>query len=169
LTVISNECGSNEYGLSLLLKNHQIAKVYASYIGVNSVFEQQYLNGELELHLTPQGNLCEKLRAGGAGIPAFFSPTGAGTLLETGQIPTRYCNKGQTVVSYSPKKEVREFNGKRYLLEESLTGDFAFVKCWKADKDGNLVFHRTARNFNPDVATAGKVVIAEADYIVDVG
>jgi 3-oxoacid CoA-transferase len=169
LTVISNECGSNEYGLSLLLKNHQIAKVYASYIGVNSVFEQQYLNGELELHLTPQGNLCEKLRAGGAGIPAFFSPTGAGTLLETGQIPTRYCNKGQTVVSYSPKKEVREFNGKRYLLEESLTGDFAFVKCWKADRDGNLVFHRTARNFNPDVATSGKVVIAEADYIVDVG
>jgi 3-oxoacid CoA-transferase len=109
------------------------------------------------------------LRAGGAGIPAFFSPTGAGTLLETGKIPTRYCNKGQTVVSYSQPREVREFKGKRYLLEESLTGDFAYVKCWKADKDGNLVFHRTARNFNPDVATSGKIVIAEADYIVDVG
>jgi 3-oxoacid CoA-transferase len=151
------------------LKKKQVAKVFASYIGVNSVFEQQYLNGELELHLTPQGNLAEKLRAGGAGIPAFFSPTGAGTLLETGKIPTRYCDKGKTVVSYSQPREVREFNGKRYLLEESLTGDFAFVKCWKADKDGNLVFHRTARNFNPDVATSGKIVIAEADYIVDVG
>jgi 3-oxoacid CoA-transferase A subunit len=94
LTIISNECGSNEYGLSLLLKKNQVAKVHASYIGVNSVFEQQYLNGELELHLTPQGNLAEKLRAGGAGIPAFFSPTGAGTLLETGKIPIRYCDKG---------------------------------------------------------------------------
>jgi 3-oxoacid CoA-transferase len=169
LTLISNECGSNEYGLSLLLKNHQVARVHASYIGVNSVFEQQYLNGELELHLTPQGNLAEKLRAGGAGIPAFFSPTGAGTLLETGKIPIRYCNKGQTVVAYSNPREVREFRGKRYLLEESLSGDFAFVKCWKADKDGNLVFHRTARNFNPDVATSAKICIAEADHIVEVG
>jgi len=169
LTIISNECGSNEYGLSLLLKKKQVSRVFASYIGVNSVFEQQYLNGELELHLTPQGNLAEKLRAGGAGIPAFFSPTGAGTLLETGKIPIRYCDKGKTVVAYSKPREVREFNGKKYLLEESLGGDFAFVKCWKADKDGNLVFHRTARNFNPDVATSGKIVIAEADYIVDVG
>lgn len=127
------------------------------------------MNGELELHLTPQGNLAEKLRAGGAGIPAFFSPTGRNTLLEQGKIPTRYCNQGKTVVSYSAPREVREFNGKKYLLEESLTGDFAFVKCWKADRDGNLVFHRTARNFNPDVATAAKVVIAEADQIVEVG
>jgi 3-oxoacid CoA-transferase A subunit len=120
LTLISNECGSNEYGLSLLLKNHQVAKIHASFIGVNTIFEQQYLNGEVELHLTPQGNLAEKLRAGGAGIPAFYSPTGAGTLLETGKIPTRYCDKGKTVVSYSKPREVREYNGKKYLLEESL-------------------------------------------------
>jgi 3-oxoacid CoA-transferase A subunit len=120
LTLISNECGSNEYGHSLLLKNHQVAKIHASFIGVNTIFEQQYLNGEVELHLTPQGNLAEKLRAGGAGIPAFYSPTGAGTLLETGKIPTRYCDKGKTVVSYSKPREVREYNGKRYLLEESL-------------------------------------------------
>lgn len=161
LTLISNECGSNDYGLSLLLRRHQVSKVYASYIGVNTVFEQQYLNGEIELHLTPQGNLAEKIRAGGAGIPAFFSPTGAGTLLETGKIPIRYCDKGKTVVEYSKPREVREYNGKKYLLEESLTGDYAFVKCWKADKDGNLVFHRTARNFNPDIATAAKICIAE--------
>lgn len=113
--------------------------------------------------------MAEKIRAGGAGIPAFFSPTGAGTLLETGQIPIRYCDKGKKVVAYSTPREIKEFNGKKYLLEESLTGDFAFVKCWKADKDGNLVFHRTARNFNPDIATAGKICIAEADHIVEVG
>ena len=135
---------------------------------MNKVFEQQYLSGEIEVHLTPQGNLAEKIRAGGAGIPAFFSPTGAGTLLETGKIPTKYAPDGK-VLSYSKPREVREFNGKRYLLEESITGDFSFVKCWKADKDGNLVFHVTARNFNPDCATAGKIVIAEADEIVETG
>lgn len=121
------------------------------------------------MHLTPQGNLAEKIRAGGAGIPAFYSPAGAGTLLETGKIPIRLADKGQKVVEYNKPREVKEYNGKRYLLEESLTGDYAFVKAWKADKDGNLVFHRTARNFNPDVATAGKITIAEADHIVEVG
>jgi acyl CoA:acetate/3-ketoacid CoA transferase alpha subunit len=119
--------------------------------------------------LTPQGNLAEKIRAGGAGIPAFYSPTGAGTILETGKIPTKFSEDGKRVLSYSKPREVREFNGKRYLLEEAITGDFAFVKCWKADKDGNLVFHNTARNFNPDCATAAKVVIAEADHIVETG
>jgi acyl CoA:acetate/3-ketoacid CoA transferase alpha subunit len=119
--------------------------------------------------LTPQGNLAEKIRAGGAGIPAFYSPTGAGTILETGKIPTRFSQDGKKVLSYSQPKEVREFNGKRYLLEEAIKGDFAFVKCWKADKDGNLVFHHTARNFNPDCATAAKIVIAEADHIVETG
>lgn len=168
LTLVSNECGTNDYGLSLLLRKHQVSKIFASYIGVNKVFEQQYLSGEIEVHLTPQGNLAEKIRAGGAGIPAFFSPTGAGTLLETGKIPTRYGPDGK-VLSYSKPREVREFGGKRYLLEESITGDFSFVKCWKADKDGNLVFHVTARNFNPDCATAGKIVIAEADEIVETG
>jgi 3-oxoacid CoA-transferase len=112
--------------------------------------------------------LVEKLRAGGAGIPAFYSPTGVGTILETG-IPTRFLNGGKEVLSRAPPKESKMFNGKKFLLEESLTGDFAFVKCWKSDKDGNLVFHRTARNFNPDVATSGKIVIAEADYIVETG
>lgn len=168
LTLVSNECGTNDYGLSLLLRKHQVSKVHASYIGVNKVFEQQYLNGEVEVHLTPQGNLAEKIRAGGAGIPAFFSPTGAGTLLETGEIPVKYSPDGK-VEKYSKPREVREFNGRRYLLEESITGDFSFVKCWKADKDGNLVFNVTARNFNPDCATAGKIVIAEADQIVEVG
>lgn len=125
------------------------------------MLESQYLNGDIELHLVPQGNLAEKIRAGGAGIPAFFSPVGAGTILEDGQIPIRYADKGSRVVAYSKPREVREYEGKRYLLEESLKGDYAFVKCWKADKDGNLVFKRTARNFNPDVATAGKICIAE--------
>lgn len=106
------------------------------------------------------------MRAGGAGIPAFYSPVGAGTLLETGKIPIRYADKGSKVVAYSKPREVREYNGKRYLLEEALTGDFAFVKCWKADKDGNLMFHKTARNFNPDVATAGKVCIAEVSFFI---
>ena len=143
------------------MKRGQVAKVHASYIGVNTVFEQQYLNGNIELHLTPQGNLAERIRAGGSGIPAFFSPAGADTLLETGKIPIRYADKGKRVVSYSTARETRMYNGKKYLLEEALTGDFAFVKCYKADKDGNLTFHRTARNFNPDVAQAGKIVIAE--------
>ena len=119
--------------------------------------------------MTPQGNLVEKIRAGGAGIPAFYSPVGAGTILETGKIPIRYADKGKRVVAYSTPRETRVYNGKKYLLEEAITGDFAFVKCYKADKDGNLIFHKTARNFNPDVATAAKVVIAEADYIVEVG
>lgn len=169
LTLVSNECGTNDYGLSLLLRKHQVARVYASYIGVNKVFEQMYLNGDVEVHLTPQGNLAEKIRAGGAGIPAFYSPVGAGTLLETGKIPTKFSDGGKEILSYSNPREVREFNGKRYLLEESITGDYAFVKCWKADKAGNLVFHATARNFNPDCATAGKIVIAEADQVVEVG
>lgn len=168
LTLISNECGSNDYGLSLLLRKHQVKKVVCSYIGVNKVFEQQYLNGEVEVELTPQGNLAEKIRAGGAGIPAFYSPTGAGTYLETGKIPLKFSPDGK-VAKYGKPKEVREFNGRRYLLEETITGDYAFVKCWKADKDGNLVFHKTARNFNPDCATAAKIVIAEADMVVETG
>lgn len=124
------------------------------------------MNGEVELHLTPQGNLAEKIRAGGAGIPAFYSPTGRGTLLEKGLIPVRYSDKGKTVVENSKPREVREFGGKKYLLEEALTGDFAFVKCYKADKAGNLTFHETARNFNPDCATAGKITIAEVRYLL---
>jgi 3-oxoacid CoA-transferase subunit A len=135
LTLVSNECGSSDYGLSTLLRSRQVAKVYASYIGVNKVFEQQYLNGEIEVHLTPQGTLAERIRAGGAGIPAFYTPCGAGTFYETGQIPSRYSGKvlkegeERKVLSYAPPREVREFGGKRYLLEHAIKGDYAFVKC----------------------------------------
>jgi len=121
------------------------------------------------VHLTPQGTLAEKIRAGGSGIPAFYTPAGAGTYLETGQIPIKFAPDGKTVIAYNKPREVRIFNGKKYLMEEAITGDYAFVKCWKADKEGNLVFHDTARNFNPDCATAAKVVIAEADHIVETG
>jgi acyl CoA:acetate/3-ketoacid CoA transferase alpha subunit len=161
LTIISNEMGTNEYGMSILLRQHQVERVYASYIGVNTVFEAAYMNGEVETHLIPQGSLVERVRAHGAGIPAFYCPVGVGTLLETGKIPIRLKDKGKTVVAYSTPREVRVFNGKKYLLEESLRADYAFVKCWRADKDGNIQFHRTARNFNPDFATAADVVIAE--------
>jgi len=123
----------------------------------------------MEVHLTPQGNLVERMRAAGAGIPAFYSPVGVGTFLETGEIPIRLAEKGTKIIKSSEPREVREFNGKKYLLEHALRGDYAFVRCHKADKDGNLTFNKTARNFNPDVATAGKIVIAEADEIVEVG
>jgi len=167
--LITNECGSTEYGLSLLLARGQVKKVFASFVGINKVFETLYLNGDVEIEFVPQGNLAEKIRAGGAGIPAFYSPTGVGTWLEEGKMPAIYGPKGVGVLKYSQKKETREFNGKKYLLEEALSGDFSFVKCHKADKEGNLTFYGTARNFNPDCATAGKIVIAEADEIVEVG
>jgi acyl CoA:acetate/3-ketoacid CoA transferase alpha subunit len=127
------------------------------------------LNGEVEVHLIPCGNFVEKIRAGGAGIGAFYTPVGVGTLLEYGKLPTKYADKGTKVLSYTEPKEVREFNGRKYILEEAITSDYSFVKCWKADKDGNLVFRKTARNFNPEIATAGRICIAEADEIVEVG
>lgn len=135
-------------------------------MGVNAILQKQYLNGEIEVHLVPQGNLIEKIRCGGAGIPAFYSPTGAGTWLEEGLIPIQYAQGGSKVLKHNKKREVREFNGKKYLLENSLTADVAFVKCYKADKEGNLTFHRTARNFNPDMATAAKCVIAEVTIFI---
>jgi 3-oxoacid CoA-transferase subunit A len=150
LTVISNNCGIDEWGLGLLLKNKQIKKMIGSYVGENKEFERQVLTGELEVELTPQGTLAEKIRAGGAGIPAFYTPAGVGTPIADG-------------------KETKIFNGREYLLEESLTADFSLVRAWKGDKMGNLVYHKTARNFNPMIAAAGKVTIAEVEILHEIG
>ena len=150
LTCISNNAGVDGFGLGKLLETKQIKKMIASYVGENKEFERQYLNGELEVELTPQGTLAEKLRSGGAGIPAFFTQTGVGTLIAEG-------------------KEVRDFDGRPHILEMSLTADIALVKAYKADKAGNLVFRKTARNFNPDCAMAGKFTIAEVEQVVEIG
>ncbi|WP_336942734.1 CoA transferase subunit A [Acinetobacter modestus] len=150
LTCISNNAGVDDYGLGLLLQTKQIKKMISSYVGENKEFERQFLNGELEVELTPQGTLAEKLRAGGAGIPAFYTATGVGTSIAEG-------------------KEVREFQGKSYLLESSLTADVALIKAYKADKAGNLVFRKTARNFNPECAMAGRYTIVEVEQIVELG
>ena len=150
LTCISNNAGVDGFGLGKLLETKQIKKMIASYVGENKEFERQYLNGELEVELTPQGTLAEKLRSGGAGIPAFFTQTGVGTLIAEG-------------------KEVRDFDGRPHILEMSLTADVALVKAYKADKAGNLVFRKTARNFNPECAMAGKFTIAEVEQVVAIG
>lgn len=150
LTIVSNNCGVDDFGLGILLKDKQIKKMVSSYVGENAEFERQYLSGELEVELTPQGTLAEKMRAGGAGIPAFFTATGVGTPVAEG-------------------KEVKQFNGRDYILEEGVTGEFAIVKAWKADKIGNLVYRDTAMNFNPMAATAGKITVVEVEEIVEVG
>ena len=150
LTIVSNNCGVDDWGLGLLLANKQIKKMIASYVGENRIFEQQFINGEIEVELTPQGTLAERIRAGGAGIPAFYTPTGVGTPIAEG-------------------KETRYIDGKEYLLEKAIVGDFALVKAWKADKLGNLVYRKTSRNFNPIAATAGKITIAEVEEIVEIG
>ena len=150
LTCISNNAGVDGFGLGQLLATRQIKKMISSYVGENKEFERQYLAGELELEFTPQGTLAEKLRAGGSGIPAFFTKTGVGTIVAEG-------------------KEIREFDGEKYVMERSLTADVALVKAWKADKAGNLVFRRTARNFNPMCAMAGKFTVAEVEQIVETG
>ena len=148
LTVVSNNCGVDGFGLGLLLEDKQIAKMVSSYVGENALFEKQLLNGELEVELTPQGTLAEKMRAGGAGIPAFYTATGYGTPVGEG-------------------KEVKEFNGRPYILEHAITGDFAIVKAWKADTYGNCIYRHTAQNFNPMAATAGKITVVEAEEIVE--
>ncbi|MFO1443600.1 CoA transferase subunit A [Bacillus sp. Bva_UNVM-123] len=150
LTVISNNCGIDDWGLGLLLKNKQIKKMIGSYVGENKEFERQVLSGEIEVELLPQGTLAEKIRAGGAGIPAFYTTAGVGTPIAEG-------------------KETKIFNGKEYLLEEALTADFSLVRAWKGDKMGNLVYHKTARNFNPMIAAAGKVTIAEVENLYEIG
>ena len=150
LTIISNNCGVDDFGLGLLLEGRQIKKMVSSYVGENAIFEQQFLDGELEVELTPQGTLAEKMRAGGAGIPAFYTATGYGTPVGEG-------------------KEVREFNGRNYILEEAVTGDFAIVKGWKADRYGNVIYRHTAQNFNPMAATAGRITVVEVEEIVEPG
>ncbi len=169
LTVVSNNCGVDDFGLGVLLKNKQIVKMISSYVGENKEFERQYLTGELEVELCPQGTLAERLRAGGAGIPAFFTPTGAGTAVSDGGLPLRYAPGGGSVAKYSEKKETREFGGRLHVLEPAITGDFAIVKAWKGDRFGNLVYRHTAMNFNPLCATAAKVTIAEVEELVEVG
>jgi 3-oxoacid CoA-transferase subunit A len=150
LTVVSNNCGVDDWGLGLLLANKQIKKMVASYVGENKIFEHQFLSGELEVELVPQGTLAERIRAGGAGIPGFYTATGVGTPIAEG-------------------KEHKQFNGRTYILEQGIVGDFALVKAWKADPLGNLVYRKTARNFNPLAAMSGKVTIAEVEEIVEVG
>ncbi|WP_313033356.1 CoA transferase subunit A [Acinetobacter sp.] len=150
LTCISNNAGVDDFGLGKLLQTKQIKKMISSYVGENKEFERQYLSGELEVELTPQGTLAEKLRSGGAGIPAFYTRTGVGTLIAEG-------------------KESRIFNGQEYILEDTLTADVALVKAYKADKAGNLVFRKTARNFNPECAVAGKFTVVEVEQIVEIG
>jgi 3-oxoacid CoA-transferase subunit A len=169
LVVVSNNCGVDDFGLGLLLRNKQIVKMISSYVGENKEFERQYLSGELEVELTPQGTLAERLRAGGAGIPAFYTPTGVGTAISDGGLPIRYAAGGGAVAKYSPKKETREFDGRPYVLEPAIRGDYALVKAWKGDRFGNLVYRHTAMNFNPMMATAAKTTIAEVEELVDVG
>lgn len=150
LTAIANNAGVDGFGLGLLLNSRQVKRMVASYVGENKEFERQFLAGELELEFTPQGTLAEKLRAGGAGIPAFFTKTGVGTVVAEG-------------------KEIREFDGEKYVMERALVADVSLVKAWKADPTGNLIFHKTARNFNPNVAMAGKITIVEVEEIVAKG
>ncbi len=150
ITCVSNNAGVDDFGLGLLLKTRQIKKMVSSYVGENATFEKQFMSGELELEFCPQGTLAERLRAGGAGIPAFYTPTGVGTKIADG-------------------KEIRKFDDREFVLEKGITGDFAFVKAWKGDKFGNLIFRKTARNFNPMIATAGKITVAEVEELVDVG
>jgi 3-oxoacid CoA-transferase subunit A len=168
LAVVSNNCGVDDGGLGLLLRAGRIARMTSSYVGENKEFARQYLEGELEVELVPQGTLAERLRAGGTGIPAFYTPAGAGTLVEEGGLPWRYAPDGSTAVA-SPRKEVREFGERRYLLEEAITTDFALVRAAVADRHGNLVFHAAARNFNPLCAMAGRTTVVEADRIVEPG
>ena len=168
-TVVSNNCGVDDWGLGVMLNSKQIKKMMSSYVGENKEFERQYLSGELELELIPQGTLAEKLRAGGAGIPGFYTRTGHGTILQNGGFPIKYKSDGKTVEISQGPKEVKTFNGKEYLLEESITGDFALIRAWRVDEKGNVQFRKSARNFNQDVATAGKICIVEAEEIVPVG
>jgi 3-oxoacid CoA-transferase subunit A len=150
LTIVSNNAGVEDFGIGLLLQNHQVKKMISSYVGENKLFEKLVLSGELQVELNPQGTLAERLRAGGAGIPAFYTPTGYGTTVAEG-------------------KETREFDGRSYVLERALRGDFAFIKAWKGDRWGNLIFRKTARNFNPMMATAADFVVAEVEQLVEPG
>jgi 3-oxoacid CoA-transferase len=165
---VSNNAGVDDFGLGLLLQTGQVKKMISSYVGENKTFERLYLTGGLEVELTPQGTLAERLRAGGAGIPAFYTPTAFGTNIQEGGVPVKY-NADKSVAITSAAKEVRQFNGRNYVMEEAITGDFALVKAWKGDTHGNLVFRASSRNFNPECAKAGRVCIAEVEELVQPG
>ncbi|XP_058025891.1 succinyl-CoA:3-ketoacid coenzyme A transferase 1, mitochondrial isoform X3 [Ahaetulla prasina] len=168
ITAVSNNAGVDNFGLGLLLQTKQIKRMVSSYVGENAEFERQYLCGELEVELTPQGTLAERIRAGGAGIPAFFTSTGYGTLVQEGGSPIKY-NKDGTVALASEPREVREFDGRHYIMEKSITGDFALIKAWKSDRAGNIIFRKTARNFNQPMCKAARTTVVEVEEIVDVG
>jgi len=168
LRVVSNNCGVDNWGLGVLLSDGRISRVTSSYVGENKEFARQYLAGELEVELIPQGTLAERLRAGGCGIPAFYTPAGTGTLVEEGGLPWRY-NADGSIARSSPPREVRLFQGRRYLLEESIRTDFALVRATRGDGEGNLVFHSSTRNFNPLCAMAGRITVAEVEELVEPG
>uniref|UniRef100_A0A8C0YVX8 Succinyl-CoA:3-ketoacid-coenzyme A transferase n=1 Tax=Canis lupus familiaris TaxID=9615 RepID=A0A8C0YVX8_CANLF len=168
LTAVSNNAGVDNFGLGLLLRSKQIKRMVSSYVGENAEFERQYLSGELEVELTPQGTLAERIRAGGAGVPAFYTSTGYGTLVQQGGSPIKYNKDGSIAIASKPR-EVREFNGQHFILEEAITGDFALVKAWKADQAGNVIFRKSARNFNLPMCKAAETTVVEVEEIVDIG
>jgi 3-oxoacid CoA-transferase subunit A len=168
LVTVSNNCGVDGWGLGVLLDNHRIRRTTGSYVGENKEFERQYLHGELEVELCPQGTLAERLRAGGCGIPAFYTPAGDGTLIADGGLPWKHNSDGSVAVA-SPKKETRVFRGREYVLEEGIVCDYALVRATIGDRAGNLTFHEATRNFNPLCAMAGRVTIAEVEQLVETG
>jgi len=168
LEAVSNNCGVDDWGLGQLLKARRIRRMVSSYVGENKEFARQYLAGELEVELTPQGTLAERMRAGGSGIPAFFTATGIGTQVADGGIPWRYDDLGKIAVA-SPPKEVREFDGRRFVMERAIVADFGLVRAWKGDRHGNLVYRLSARNFNPLAAMCARVTIAEVEELVEPG
>ncbi len=168
LWIVSNNCGVDDWGSGILLGNRQIRRMTSSYVGENKEFERKYLSGELEVELVPQGTLAERLRAGGAGIPGFYTPAGVGTQVADGGLPMLYATDG-TVARASERKETRTFDGKDYVLELGITGDYALVKAWKGDRHGNLVYRYSARNFNPLCAAAGRITVAEVEELVEPG
>lgn len=168
LETVSNNCGVDGIGLGVLLEHNRIRRTISSYVGENKEFARQFLSGELEVELTPQGTLAERLRAGGAGIPAFYTPTGVGTQVADGGLPWRYDGDGGVAVA-SPKKETRDFDGRTYVLEHAIRTDFALVHAWKGDRHGNLVYREAAANFNPECAAAGRITIAEVEHLVEPG
>lgn len=169
LEIYTNTSGTNQFGPGILIKDHMVRSIHTSYLGGNDELERQYLNGEVELDLIPQGSLAERFRAGSVGIPAFFTHTGAGSLVEEGEFPMKFVLGGKNVEKYSLPRETKIYGGERYLLEKAITGDYGIIKAWKADTMGNLIYRKTARNFNPDIAGAGKVTIAEVEEIVPAG
>ncbi|MDE2481516.1 MAG: CoA transferase subunit A [bacterium] len=168
LVTVSNNCGVDGWGLGVLLDHKRIRRTTGSYVGENKEFERQYLSGELEVELVPQGTLAERLRAGGCGIPAFYTPAGVGTLVADGGLPWKYNADGSVAIA-SPKKETRNFDGREYVLEAGIVCDYALVRASRADTEGNLIFHKATRNFNPLCAMAGKITIAEVEELVEPG